>query len=163
MSETLDLNISSIIAVLNRKKGTREHTKATASAETQKAQARAAANAAVHRALARDEFEDYSPRAGWRMVAHVALVQHQHCRCCGDSVSSIAGEFTEHVNVRLRARAMISRLHHLDEFSLPTRVEEAHVDIAQCAACLRLSRTADDLLVALESPDSITQQQELFQ
>lgn len=155
--DSMNLTISSIVAVLTRKRGT----------PTAKTHERSERNNPKPKRAIQDE-TTYTTTTGWRRVAHVTLVQHQHCRVCNATISAIAGEFTEFVNARMRSTIRTHRLHELCHGStsiapLPVRVDEAHVDIAECAACISLSRHVDDLLAALNVCDTPTTQQELFQ
>lgn len=88
---------------------------------------------------------------GWRPVATVHRVHHQHCRTCLQDISYIANEFTRFRNARLRSQVDAPETGHVDDlgFPLPQVVTEHSNEVEYCAACLRLSRRVDDLADAI--------------
>ena len=101
---------------------------------------------------------------GFRATRRITNVQHEHCLCCGGSVSYIGNEFVEFFSKRLRASVQAAELITHDEngIELPRDVEEWHHDVQQCVACLRLSRRIEDCLVSLNVKNGSAVQLEIF-
>jgi hypothetical protein len=108
---------------------------------------------------------DWASEPGWQPVATVHRVHHQHCRACIGTVSYIANEFTRMRNDRLRLRLDVAQLHTQDELGipLPAVVEQHHVYVELCAACLMLVQRVNELAECVAAVTGKPMQRSLWQ
>lgn len=110
-----------------------------------------------HAARVKDPVDNYIPRR------RVTYIGRQHCEECGKTVEYIAGDLLEYVHRdrvagvnTIRTRAFARSDYRWT--SLPRAVEWLDAEPCTCAECLRMERTLENAITAIEGlshPDPV--------
>lgn len=89
--------------------------------------------------------------ASWKPEARITYVITQHCKCCGDKVSFIGGEYIrfrsqrQHATIIRRAEACTDLWHYgwgEEPQEVPDLVDEIHQEVARCPGCIKVEQQA---------------------
>lgn len=110
-----------------------------------------------HAARVKDPVDKYIPRR------RVTYIGRQHCEECGKTVEYIAGDLLEYVHRdkvaginTIRTRAFARSDYRWT--SLPRAIEWLDLEPCTCAECLRMERTLENAIAAIEGlshPDPV--------
>lgn len=92
-------------------------------------------------------FEEPLPAAIWQLYGQIILIQHQHCECCGNSVSAMLGVLRQEINRFTGSSRTVRAPCPPDTLRI---VEEGHITTPFCAKCLTIEALTEDLVVAID-------------
>jgi hypothetical protein len=100
----------------------------------------------------------------WQIEARITYVTRQHCRCCGETVAFIGGEFIRFRSKRLHAWQDRRSEHCPNLFlydrggnPIPDLIEELDQDVSRCPGCIAVERQAVEIWEQATQPLSAVQ------